>query len=104
MTPPKANSLADLWHKNKHLRKLMILVPVLGVFAEFAFYGILYGLSALKGSIFINGGAMGLADVTAGLAVGPLTNFLGRKQWMKAAWVITGLACAVYPFQPHNNF
>ena len=52
----------------------------------------------MNGSIFINGGAIGAADVTAGLAIGPLTNMMGRKRWIKFSWVLTGVACTAYPF------
>lgn len=36
--------------------------------------------------------------MTAGLAIGPLTNTMGRKRWIKLSWVLTGVACCVYPF------
>ena len=66
--------------------------------ADIAFYGILYGLSHLGGNIFINGAVIGVADLAAGLLLGPCTDAIGRKGWVKTNWVLCGVSCLVYGF------
>ena len=62
------------------------------------FYGILMGLNKLSGRITENGLFVGMADISAGILLGFLTNICGRVKYYTFNWVLLSVSFIVYFF------
>ena len=56
------------------------------------------GLNKLSGSITENGLFVGMADITAGILLGFLTNICGRVKYYTFNWVLLSVSFIVYFF------
>ena len=69
------------------------------------FYGLILGLNKLEGSIFVNGIAIGSADVLAAILTGVMNNLIGRKKYYHVAWSCISLSFILYFFfKSYNGF
>ena len=62
------------------------------------FYGLILGLNKLEGSIFVNGLAIGSADILAAISIGIMSNIIGRKKCYHISWSCITLSFFLYFF------
>lgn len=75
------------------------MIPLLWFTVDFVYYGINFGLSSMKGSIYLNGMIAGGAELFSYLAGGILSQTrLGRKGTAVLCYFIGGVACVLYCF------
>ena len=69
------------------------------------FYGLILGLNQLEGSIFVNGLAIGSADIIAAISTGIMSNLIGRKKCYHISWSSITLSFFLYFFfKSYNGF
>ena len=73
-------------------------MPILFLIIDIVFYGIIFGLKNLKGSIYINGVVTGCADVVAAILIALISNKIGRKTYLLISWGALTIACFCYHF------
>ena len=73
-------------------------MPVLYLLIDIVFYGIIFGLKNLKGSIYVNGVVAGGADVVAAILIAIFSNKIGRKTYLLFSWGVLTIACFIYHF------
>ncbi len=97
---PSANkqSCCVLLQKGSPYRVVTIMIPFLFLTIDVIFYGIIFGLNKLKGSIYINGIVAGCADIVAAGVLAILADRIPRKVYILTTWGIVTIATLIYHF------
>ena len=82
-----------------------IFFPLVMFTNGMVFYGLVLGLNKLQGSIFINGFAIGSADILAAILTGIMNNLIGRKKYYQISWSCISVSFFLYfIFKNYNGF
>lgn len=87
-----------LLRKGSPYRVVTILIPFLFLTIDVIFYGIIFGLNKLKGSIYINGIVAGCADIVSAGLLALFAERIPRKVYILTTWATVTVATLIYHF------
>lgn len=93
-----------LLKKGSPYRVVTVVVPFLFLTIDVIFYGIIFGLNELKGSIYVNGVVAGSADIVAAGLIALLSERVPRKVYILCTWGLITVATLFYHFFSSHEY